>query len=84
LDSETGVILKDRTLANIAGTKRMYESIYREYRYVNKILFPFSVDVYMDGEIIMEIEYDSIELNEEIEDYRFSTPQSLKENSESY
>lgn len=84
LDSETGVILKGRTLAIIAGTRRMYESIYRDYRYVNKILFPFSVDVYMDGEIIMEIEYDSIELNEEIEDYRFATPQSLKENPELY
>ena len=84
LDSETSVILKGKTLANIAGIERTYESIYGDYRYVKKILFPFSVDVYIDGELLMEIEYTSIELDTEIEDYRFATPQSLKENVDSY
>ncbi len=84
LDSETGAILKERTSVNIAGAERIYESIYRDYRYVNKILFPFSVDVYMDGELIMEIEYTSIEIDNEIDDYIFATPQSLKESVDSY
>lgn len=84
LDSETGVIIKGKTLANLAGSERIYESIYRDYRYVKKILFPFAVDVYIDSELLMEIEYTSIELDTEIEDYRFAIPQSLKENIDSY
>jgi outer membrane lipoprotein-sorting protein len=84
LDSETGVIIKEKTIATIAGTERIYESTYTDYRYVNKILFPFSVDVYMGGELIMEIDYTSIELDAEIEDFIFATPQSLKENVDSY
>ena len=84
LDSETSVIMKGKTIANIAGIQRIYESIYKDYRYVNKILFPFSVDIYIDGELIMEINYTSIQLNAEIDDFKFATPQSLKENDNSY
>jgi outer membrane lipoprotein-sorting protein len=84
LDSETSVILKTTTIATIGGTERIYESIFRNYRYINQILFPFNVDVYIGGELVMEIEYDSIDLDKEIEDYRFATPQLLEENVESY
>ncbi|MBT8378135.1 MAG: hypothetical protein KJN64_02770 [Ignavibacteria bacterium] len=83
LDSETSVIVKSTTVATIGGIERNYESIYTEYRYVNNILFPFSVDVYIDGDLIMEVQYTSIELNTEIDEYRFATPQSLKNKIES-
>jgi hypothetical protein len=78
IDTETGVILKETTVAKIAGIARTYESFYRDFRYVNQILFPFSVNVNLEGELIMEIDYNSIELNAEIKDYRFATPQNLK------
>lgn len=78
LESESGIILKSTTTLLIGGVERVYESVFKDYRYVEEILFPFSVDVYIDGELIMNINYTSIELNAEIEDFRFATPQALK------
>ncbi len=80
LETETAVILKTTTTAKIGGIERIYESIFRNYRYVDRILFPFNVEIFLDGEMIMEIEYTSIEIDKEVEDYRFATPESLKEN----
>jgi hypothetical protein len=77
IDTETGVILKETTVVKIAGIERTYESFYRDYRYANKILFPFSVNGNLEGELIMEIYYNSIDLNAEIKGYRFATPQNL-------
>jgi hypothetical protein len=55
LESESGIILKSTTTLLIAGVERVYESVFKDYRYVEEILFPFSVDVYIDGELIMNI-----------------------------
>jgi hypothetical protein len=84
LDSETSVIIKEKTIANIAGTQRIYESIFKDSRYVNEILLPYSVDVFKDGELVMEINYTSVELDAEIVDFKFSTSHSLKENANFY
>lgn len=78
LESESGIILKSTTTLLIGGVERVYESVFKDYRYVEEILFPFSVDVFIDGELIMNINYASIELDAEIEDFRFATPQALK------
>lgn len=79
-ESESAIIIKSTTEVTIGGVKRVYESIFKDFRYVNQILFPFGVDVYLNGEQIMAINYTSIEVNAEIEDFRFATPQALKQN----
>lgn len=82
IDSETGIIVKEASKSLIGGKEMEYEILYGNYRYVDQILFPFSVDVYTGGELTMEYDFVSIELDKEIEDYRFETPQSLREQIE--
>lgn len=84
IDSETGVIIRSRTKLKINGAEKNYETIYSNYKRVNNILFPFSVDVFSSGELIMEYDFTSVELNVELEDYRFETPQSLKEQNDKF
>jgi outer membrane lipoprotein-sorting protein len=84
IDSETDIIIRTKTRMNVSGTPREYETVYSDYRFVSNILFPFAMDIFSTGELIMEYDFTLIELNVEIDDKLFITPQSLREQSDTF
>jgi len=76
IDSETSVVIKIVSTIKIDGVASEIENIFSDYRYVDEILFPFSIDVTSGGQLLLEYEYSTIVLDKEIDDSIFVMPES--------
>jgi len=74
IDSETSVVIKIVSNIKIDGVASEIENIFSDYRYVDEILFPFSIDVMSAGKLLLEYDYITIVLNKEIDDSIFEMP----------
>ncbi len=74
LDSENGIVIKIDSKIIIDGVESEFENIFSDYRIVDDILFPFSVDVKSGGQLLVEYDYSTIVLNKEIDDSIFKMP----------
>ncbi len=78
LDSETSVILRSHTKMVIGGIEREYDTTFRDYKFVDGILFPFTVDVSVKGQEVMNYRFTKIELNKSIPDFIFNMPKEIE------
>jgi len=76
IDSETFLVIKIVSNIKIDGVASEIENIFSDYRYVDEILFPFSIDVTSGGQLLLEYEYSTIVLDKEIDDSIFVMPES--------
>ena len=76
IDSKTSVVIKIVSNIIINGVASEVENIFSDYRYVDEILFPFSIDVKSGGQLILEYNYSTVVLNKEIDDSIFEMPDS--------
>ena len=74
IDSENYVILKTSSKMKVQEVDVETESFYSNYKYVNEILVPFSLETKRDGETIMQMTFDEIKYDVEINDSLFVMP----------
>lgn len=74
IDSETNVVIKTISKMNIDGVESEFETFFSDYRFVDEILFPFSIDVMSVGQLLIEYDYSIIVLDKEIDDLIFEMP----------
>jgi outer membrane lipoprotein-sorting protein len=75
IDSENYVILKTSSKMNVQDVEVETESFYSNYKYVNEILSPFSLETKRDGQTIMQMTFDEIQYDLEIDDSLFVMPE---------
>jgi hypothetical protein len=74
LDTENFTILSVKTRLLIEGRQLSGETILSNYKEVDDILFPFSIETKYNGKTVMLIDVESIELNQEYDDSLFRKP----------
>jgi outer membrane lipoprotein-sorting protein len=74
IDAENYVILKTKSKMNMQGVDTEAESIFSNYKYVDDILIPFSLETKMNGETVMQMVFDEITYNTDLDDSIFEMP----------
>lgn len=74
MDAENFVILKIQVKKNIKGTETEIEIYQSNYKEVEGIIMPFSMETKMGGKTVNQITIDTFKLNEEIDDSEFEKP----------
>ena len=77
IDSENYVILKTSSKMKMQDVDVETESFYSNYKYVNEILSPFSLETKRDGQTIMQMTFDEIVYDVEIDDTLFIMPEVI-------
>jgi outer membrane lipoprotein-sorting protein len=75
IDSENFVILKTSSEMKMQEVEVETESFYSNYKYINDILSPFSLETKRDGQTIMQMTFDEIKYDVEIDDSLFVMPE---------
>lgn len=75
IDAENYVILKTSSKLKMQDVDVETESFYSNYKYVNEILSPFSLETKRDGQTIMQMTFDEINYDVEIDDSIFIMPE---------
>lgn len=78
IDAENYVILKTKTKMKMQGVETEAETIFSNYKYVDDILAPFSLETKMNGETVMQMVFDEINYNTEMDDSIFKMPQATE------
>jgi len=74
LDAETFFISKSRVHMKIQGVDTEIESYYSNFKPVEEIIYPFSIENKMNGQTMMQLIMDTVEFNKEVSDSLFSLP----------
>lgn len=77
LDAEKFTILKRLYYRNIRGQEVAMENYFRDYKPVKGILFSFTQETQLGGQPYNSLQFDSIILNEPVDDKIFSMPSGL-------
>ncbi len=75
IDAENYVILKTSSKLKMQDVDVETESFYSNYKYINEILSPFSLETKRDGQTIMQMTFDEINYDVEIDDSIFMMPE---------
>jgi len=75
LDAESGMEVKNASPVRNGEKERMVESWPRDFRPVDGVMMPFSVESRVDGKTLMLMAFDSVEINPPIDDSLFQKPQ---------
>jgi len=75
IDTENNVLLKTSSTMMIQDVETQFDIYFSNYKYVNEILSPFSVETKVNGKTAMNMVIDEIKYNEEIPDSMFVMPQ---------
>jgi outer membrane lipoprotein-sorting protein len=75
IDTENYVVLKTSSKMKMQDVEVETESFYSNYKYVNEILSPFSMETKRDGQTIMQMTFDEINYDVEIDDSIFVMPE---------
>lgn len=72
LDAENFVIIKTKSKMKVQGVDTEIESYLSNYKPIEEIMYPFSIENKMNGQTMMQLSIDSVEFNKEIEDTLFT------------
>lgn len=75
IDAETYVLLKAKSKMKIQGVDTETEMIFSNYKYVNEILNPFSLETKMNGQTAMQMMFDQISYDSDMPDSMFEMPE---------
>jgi len=75
IDAENYVLLKSKSKLKIQGVDTETEVIFSNYKYVNEILNPFSMETKMNGQTAMQMVFDEITYDTEMPDSMFAMPE---------
>ena len=75
LDVESGMELKNSSPVMNGAKEQTVESWPRDFRPVDGMMMPFAVESRADGKILMQMTFDSVEINPPIDDSLFQKPQ---------
>lgn len=76
IDAENFVILKTKSKMKMQGVETEAETIFSNYKYIDDILIPFSLETKMNGETVMQMVFDEITYNTDLDDSIFEMPQA--------
>jgi len=74
IDAENYVLLKSKSKMKIQGVDTETEMIFSNYKYVNEILNPFSMETKMNGQTVMQMTFDEISYDTDMPDSMFVMP----------
>lgn len=75
IDAENYVLLKAKSKMKIQGVDTETEMIFSNYKYVNEILNPFSMETKMNGQTVMQMSFDEISYDTDMPDSMFEMPE---------
>jgi len=75
IDAENYVILKTKSKMKIQGVDTEAETIFSNYKYVDDILVPFSIETKMNGKTVMQMTFDEFKYNVDLDDSIFEMPE---------
>ena len=75
IDAENYVILKTDSKMKIQDVDREAETVFSNYKYVDGILIPFSVETKMDGKTVMQMVLEDVKYNVDLDDSIFEMPE---------
>jgi outer membrane lipoprotein-sorting protein len=75
IDSENYVVLKTVSKMKVQGVDTEAETIFSNYKYVDEILSPFAIETKMNGETVMQMVFDEITYNVDVQDSIFEMPE---------
>lgn len=78
IDAENYVILKTKTKMKMQGVETEAETIFSNYKYIDDILVPFSLETKMNGETVMQMVFDEITYNADLDDSIFEMPETTE------
>ena len=78
IDAENFVILKTKSKMKMQGVETEAETIFSNYKYIDDILVPFSLETKMNGETVMQMVFDEITYNIDLDDSIFEMPQETE------
>jgi len=76
IDAENYVLLKSKSNMKIQGVDTETEVIFSNYKYVNEILSPFSMETKMNGQTAMQMTFDEISYDTDMPDSMFEMPEA--------
>ena len=76
IDAENYVLLKSKSNMKIQGVDTETEVIFSNYKYVNEILSPFSMETKMNGQTAMQMTFDEISYDTDMPDSMFKMPEA--------
>jgi outer membrane lipoprotein-sorting protein len=75
IDAENYVLLKVKSKMKLQGVNTETETIFSNYKYVNEILNPFSIETKMNGQTAMQMTFDEISYDVDMPDSMFEIPE---------
>ncbi len=75
IDSEEYVLLKTKSKMIMQGVENEAETIFSNYKFVDGMLSPYSIETKVDGETVMQMVFDEITYNVEFDDSIFDMPE---------
>lgn len=76
IDAENYVLLKSKSKMMMQGVETETEVIFSNYKYVNEILNPFSMETKMNGQTVMQMTFDEITYDTDMPDSMFKMPEA--------
>jgi len=75
IDSEEYVLLKTKSMMKVQGVETETETIFSNYKYVDEMLSPYSIETQVNGETVMQMVFEEITFNVDIDDSIFDMPE---------
>ncbi len=80
MDKDNYVVLKEDATVKVQGTPVESSTFFSNFKSVEGMVMPFSIESRMNGQVTSQIEIDSIEVNKVLEDSMFEKPDSTMKN----
>ena len=75
IDAEEYVLLKTKSKMNVQGVETEAETFFSNYKYVDEMLSPYSIETKVNGETVMQMIFDEITYNVDLDDSIFMMPE---------
>jgi outer membrane lipoprotein-sorting protein len=75
-DTENNVLLKSSSNMVVQDVETEFEMFFSNYKYVDEILIPYSIETKVNGTTMMNMVVDEVTYNVDIPDSMFEMPQS--------
>lgn len=76
IDTENNVLLKTSSTMMIQDVETKFDIFFSNYKYIDSILVPFSIETKVNGQTAMNMIVDEIKYNVEIPDSMFAMPET--------
>jgi len=75
IDSENYVLLKTKSKMKMQGVETEAETYFSNYKFVDGILQPYSIETKVDGKTVMQMAFDEFKFNNDFPDSIFDMPE---------